>query len=241
MKASRVVLGSFLAWSLFLPCAWGAMIDSFTKQDQMLAFRTTPVGNCDMADTGDPSATIGGWRELQMQILSGARTCVAEVLSDQGTFSFTQGTSTRARATMIWDGNGSHGLDFLTPLDANLASGGASGVALDVLGNTRDTTLTFTFYTFKGLGTPAATATVSANIPQLPLNTATTKYFNFADFAATAGFSFSDIDAIQLDIEGSDGNISVSNIHTVVPEPATWSLLAAGALVALAYRRMRSR
>lgn len=212
------------------------LIDKFSDGAQFL-YAGNVFGSTKYEISGPLAGVIGSYRDMGLDILSGPEVCLAQITTTSNMFSFTQGTATKAKATLIWDGNALHGLAVAPagPIAIDLTADGAQAIVFDVRGSTRTQQLTMTLYS----STESDSATATLVLPQ---DTIGKQYMYFSDFVKSSPsnqFDFTHVNAIKLELLGEAGNISLGTIATAVPEPATCLMLAAGGLAILASRRLR--
>jgi len=212
------------------------LIDSFDAGNQSLWVSPGTPYSLSQANVG--SMAIGGYRNVAIQWITGRQSYV-DVLDDPTLtgLSFTQGTA-QAKTTVTWDGPDIPNVLGYS-LNANLASGGANGFVLDVAQVTgTGVNLTMTVYT-----NDASHASVYSHL----LTAGTTGAFAVPYTSFSGAASFSDVDVIVLELDGtghSGSDITINSIKTSVigvPEPSTLVMTAIGALVFLGAGRRWKR
>jgi hypothetical protein len=176
--------------------------------------------------TGATSNIIGGYRDAELDYVSGYGITYSTCnLGGGGALDFAQGPSTSGLLTLIWDGDNTHGLTSYA-LGANLNSGGATGLTIDV--KNVDLNLPFKVEVY----TNSSNASVYSGT--FAAGTSGLQYIDFSSqfsILSGTGADFSNVGAIKFILDGSnhpDADISIDSISTGVPEPATLALLLSG-------------
>ncbi|MEN6451372.1 MAG: PEP-CTERM sorting domain-containing protein [Thermoguttaceae bacterium] len=213
--------------------AMATLIDSFGDGEQFLRVTSRSTTAYDQGNPGS-SIAIGGYRDIALQWLSGQASYVAAAADEANILEFTQGTG-EAKTTITWDGPGAR--DSLSySLNADLSA--EKEFLLDVAGVTgTGVAVTLTVYT-----DATHASTYSATLAEGTTGTVAIPYTSFTVLGSGVAVDFAHVGAIVLGIDGTGNvgsDIAINSISTAVPEPASLTLLAAGAIGLLCIGRRR--
>lgn len=208
------------------------VVDRFTNpgtSDQSIVVTAKKLNSHSELGIG---SVLGGYRNIALWDASGQPVFVDVFGTDDGDpgLFFTQGTGA-GTTTVTWSGSTSTTLAFnlgsrdLTDSGTNnkfdLTIGGVTGTGVDAK-----------LIVYSNDGSHASTATFSISAAGdilIPF------YTSFSATGSSGGASFTDIDAIQLILDGTQhvGNDVAITSLTVIPEPSTLLLAAIGAVAFL--------
>jgi len=232
-----------LAAALLLSCSSAAhaviVVDSFQTNQSSLTLTFPPAGTS-ASSSASGAGILGGERDVQVSLTSGviAGNTVSTTVSS-GFFSYSQDATISGRSEIQWDG--ADGSATLNPT-------GLGGIDLTDGGILSQFLLTVLFDDLPADGqiavysNAANFSVLNFNLPGLIFST-TSFEFDFSDFTigAGTGADFTDVGAIVLSIGSSvTAPDVVIDSFTVVPEPASASLIGLG-MLAMTARRARRR
>ncbi len=170
---------------------------------------------------------LGGTRESQMELFAGGVAYATVNLASSGTLDFAEGTGTKGKLTITWDGDTSAGLNH-----ADLTDGGFSkGLIVDM--KSIDLSILFRVEVY----TEASKYSYYEDV--MPGGASGPQYLPFSMIdlhKVGGGASYNDVSAIVFIIDGSGTpgypatDLSIDYVASGVPEPNAGLLLLSGGI-----------
>lgn len=180
----------------------------------------------------DPSEVVGGNRFAQVTRVSGPNNAVAQ--TGIGNVAFSAGSQTTGFFVLGWGTDATGGLSAATALNLDLIADGFDAFLLSASTDVTGIGGTMTITVWSNVGGLAISDSYSRNFTG-PADVFQTYSFPVEEFALV---NLTDVDAIYLRIDAiSPGADYTLDFLTTIPEPASMSLLALGAMALIRRRR----